>query len=583
MKVFKKSFQMIGILTLVLFFTACTQTASKYEAGTYTGTSESGHGGSVTAEVTVSDIEIEKITVDASGETGAIGGGAVIQLTNDIIQSQSLAVDVVSGASESSYAIMEAVTAALEKAGADITALQDPENKIKIEEVAQEDLTVDVVIVGAGGAGMAAAVEAQEAGKNVLVIEKMPIVGGNTNRATGGMNASETSVQTEQGVTDSNEIFYQDTLKGGKELNDPELLKTMVENSADALEWVNNLGAGLTKVSFSGGATNSRIHQPEDGSAVGPVVVDVLSAKMNELGVDIMLNTKANKLLVEDEVVKGIEATDRNGNLFNIHAEAVILTTGGFGANHEMVEGYRDDLQGFATTNHSGATGDGVVMAQDIGAALMQIDQVQIHPTTDPETGYMFTEGLRGDGAILVNKEGKRFTNELLTRDVVSKNILKQTDGVAYLIMNEEMREENASLAGYIESGYAETGESLTALAETMDMDAETLEKTVTDYTSYVEKGTDDEFERAENTMVQSLAEGSYYAIPVTPSIHHTMGGLKIDPTTHVLNEDGEVIKGLYAAGELVGGVHGGNRIGGNAILDIIVFGRMAGKTAAAE
>lgn len=584
MKKLKKSWLVISMICLAFVISGCVQgAAAAYKAGTYTGKSDLGHGGSVQAEVTVSETEIEKIVVDASGETGAIGEGAVEQLTNEIIQSQSLAVDVVSGASESSNAILDAVTDALKQAGADIDALKDPENKIEIVEAPQEDLDVDVVIVGAGGAGMAAAVEAKEAGKEVVIIEKMPIVGGNTNRATGGMNASETYIQKEQGIEDSNDVFYADTLKGGKDLNDPDLLHTMVEHSADALKWVNDLGADLTKVSFSGGATNQRIHQPADGSPVGPVVVDVLSKKLKELEVPILLNTKAEKLILDQEKVTGVEATDANGHPFKIHADAVILSTGGFGANHEMVEKYNPDLKGFATTNHSGATGDGITMAQEVGADLMQIDQIQIHPTTDPDTGYLFTEGLRGDGAVLVNKEGKRFTNELLTRDVVSQNILKQTDGIAYLITNEAMKEENASLAGYIEDGYALKGDSVAELAEAMEADEESLTKTMKDYTSAVEKGVDEEFDRAANTMVQSLAEGPYYAIPVTPSIHHTMGGLKIDPDTRVLSEDGKAIPGLYAAGELVGGVHGGNRIGGNAVLDIIVFGRIAGQTAAEE
>ncbi|MFC7678846.1 flavocytochrome c [Paenibacillus sp. GCM10028914] len=554
--------------------------AGKFTPGTYEGTS-SGHGGEITAKVTVSKDTIEKIDISADNETGSIGDGAISQLTEEIINTQSLAVDAVSGASESSAGILEAVTLALEKAGADITALKDAANKLAVEEKKQEDITVDVVVVGSGGAGLSAAVEAKEAGKSVVVLEKMPIIGGNTNRATGGINAAETTIQEENGIKDSKQTFYDDTLKGGHDKNDPELLQTLVDNAPEAIYWLNDMGAGISRVTLSGGATNPRIHTPADGSPIGPVVVNVLSKKLEELDVDILLNTTAKKLIEKDGVVVGVEAVDKNDNPFTVNAKAVILATGGFGANSEMVEQYRPELKGFSTTNHAGATGSGIIMAQEVGADLMQIEEIQIHPTTDPETGYLFTEGLRGDGAILVNKEGKRFTDELLTRDVVSQNILKQTDKMAYLIVNQEMAEENASLAGYIKDGYATKGDDLASLAKEIGIDAATLESTLKTYTQAVKNGKDEEFGR--DHLTQTLENGPYYAIPVTPGIHHTMGGLKIDTQTHVLNKEGKAISGLYAAGELTGGVHGGNRIGGNAVADIIVFGRIAGQTAAKE
>lgn len=585
----KKS--LIGILILgliMLLAVGCSpdkssgdnEEAGKFTPGTYEGIS-TGHGGEITAKVTVSKDRIENIEITADGETGSIGDGAITQLTEEIISTQSLAVDAVSGASQSSAGIIEAVTLALEKAGGDIAALKDPSNKLVVEQEKQEDITVDVVVVGSGGAGLSAAVEAKEAGKSVIILEQMPIIGGNTNRATGGINAAETTIQEEAGITDSKQTFYDDTLKGGHNINDPELLQTLVDNAPEAIYWLNDMGAGISRVTLSGGATNPRIHTPADGSPIGPVVVDVLSKKLKELDVDILLNTKAVKLIEQDGVVVGVEAVDKNDNPFKVNAKAVILATGGFGANSEMVEQYRPELKGFSTTNHAGATGSGIVMAQEVGADLMQVEEIQIHPTTDPKSGYLFTEGLRGDGAILVNKEGKRFTNELLTRDVVSQNILKQTDKIAYLIVNQEMAEENASLAGYIEDGYATKGEDLASLANELGIDATTLETTLNTYTQYVKNGKDEEFGREH--LTQTLEKGSYYAIPVTPGIHHTMGGVKIDTQTHVMNTEGKAISGLYAAGELTGGVHGGNRIGGNAVADIIVFGRIAGQTAAAE
>ncbi len=574
---------LIGFLIMGMVGTAfgcSTKTKdTTFKAGTYEGVAD-GHGGKIKATVTVTENEITEIKIDAPDETEGLGDVAGEKIAKMIMDNQNLNVDTVSGATNSSKGMIAAITAALEKAGADIKALQNAEAKVSVEEK-QEDLTADIVVIGAGGAGMAAAVEAAEAGKSVIIVEKMPIVGGNTNRATGGINAAETKVQEAAGIVDTKETFYKDTLTGGKEKNDPILLQTMVDNAPGAVEWLNEMGAGLTRVTLSGGATNPRIHTPEDGSPVGPVVVRVLSDKLKELKVDIMMETTAKKIMAKDGAVTGIEATDVNGNSFTINAKAVIVTTGGFGANSTMVEEYRPDLVGFSTTNHSGATGDGISMSLEAGAGLTDIGEIQTHPTTDPESGYMFTEGLRGDGAILVNSKGERFTDELLTRDVVSANILKQEGGIAYLITNEEMRLENASLAGYVKKGYAIEGKTVEELAKALEIDATALMNTLNTYGEAVKSGVDQAFNREH--LTQTLENGPYYALKVTPGIHHTMGGLKIDNQTHVLSEEGTIISGLYAAGEVTGGVHGGNRIGGNAVTDIIVFGRIAGQMASGE
>ena len=586
MKKLNRALVLVLILVLSLGAYGCgakkdveNQTAKgTFTPGTYTA-EEKGHNGPIAATVTVSADKIEKIEVDAKDETPAIAEDAIAGVVEKILSSQGLGVDAVTGATVSTDAVIKAITAALTKAGADVEALKN----IKVEEIEIEvkDREADIVIIGAGGAGMSAAVEAASAGKSVIIVEKMPIVGGNTNRATGGINAAETAIQEQEGIEDTVETFYDDTFKGGKEENDPELLSIMVENSAGAVDWLNELGAGLTRVSLSGGATNPRIHTPADGSAVGPVVVKVLQEKLKELNVEILMETTATKILEENGQAAGIEASDVNGNTFSIKAKAVIIAAGGFGANSEMVETFRTDLVGFSTTNHSGATGAGNELGQEAGAALDDIEQIQIHPTTDPESGYMFTEGLRGDGAILINAEGERFTDELLTRDVVSANILKQKDGIAYLVTNEEMRTENAALAGYVTKGYAVKVETLTEVAEAIGADETAVTETMNKYKEAVTSGTDTEFGRAH--LDKTLEEGPYYILKVTPGIHHTMGGLKIDTQTHVLNVDGQIIEGLYAAGEVTGGVHGANRIGGNAVTDIVVFGRIAGKTAAEE
>lgn len=448
------------------------------------------------------------------------------------------------------------------------------------EEPEEKNQQADIVVIGAGGAGMTAAIQAvQDGATDVVVLEKMPVTGGNTTRSTGGLNAAGTQYQAEEGIEDSVDLFVEDTMKGGKELNDKELVTVMAENSNDALEWVNDLGADLTVVGMFGGASVKRIHRPSDTSAVGPVLVKTLNQAMADLNIPVLLETKAEKILLDDDgAVCGVVATDKDGKEFTIDCTAVVLATGGFGANSDMVVEYNSALAGFATTNHSGATGDGIVMAKEIGAAFVDMDQIQTHPTVNPDTQTMYTEGVRGNGAILVNKEGKRFVNELETRDVVSSAILEQTDGVCYLVFDQAVRDSLAAIESYVKAGIVTEADTPEALGEAIGVDGAALAETLKTYAGYQKAGKDDEFGR--ESMELPLDQPKYYAALCAPAIHHTMGGVKINVGAEVLKEDGNPIPGLFAAGEVTGGVHGANRLGGNAVTDIVVFGRIAGTSA---
>lgn len=448
------------------------------------------------------------------------------------------------------------------------------------EEPEEKNQQADIVVIGAGGAGMTAAIQAvQDGATDVVVLEKMPVTGGNTTRSTGGLNAAGTEYQAEEGIEDSVDLFVEDTMKGGKELNDKELVTVMAENSNDALEWVNDLGADLTVVGMFGGASVKRIHRPSDTSAVGPVLVKTLNQAMADLNIPVLLETKAEKILLDDDgAVCGVVATDKDGKEFTIDCTAVVLATGGFGANSDMVVEYNSALAGFATTNHSGATGDGIVMAKEIGAAFVDMDQIQTHPTVNPDTQTMYTEGVRGNGAILVNKEGKRFVNELETRDVVSSAILEQTDGVCYLVFDQAVRDSLAAIESYVKAGIVTEADTPEALGEAIGVDGAALAETLKTYAGYQKAGKDDEFGR--ESMELPLDQPKYYAALCAPAIHHTMGGVKINVGAEVLKEDGNPIPGLFAAGEVTGGVHGANRLGGNAVTDIVVFGRIAGTSA---
>ncbi|HCL02778.1 MAG TPA: flavocytochrome c [Lachnoclostridium phytofermentans] len=437
----------------------------------------------------------------------------------------------------------------------------------------------DIVVIGAGGAGMSAAIQASMDGAtNVVILEKMAQTGGNTTRATGGLNASETKYQEADGIEDSNELFIQDTMAGGKNLNNPLLVKTLVENSAEAVDWVNEIGGDLSVVGMFGGASVKRIHRPSDTSAVGPMLVKTLNKQLEERNIPVLLETKAEKILVDEAgKVIGVRATNSEGE-FVIDCKAVVLATGGFGANQEMVVKYNSKLSGFNSTNHVGATGDGITMAIDIGAGLVDIEQIQTHPTVDPDTQTMFTEGVRGNGAILVNVEGKRFINELETRDVVSAAILEQKDQYVWLVFDQKVRESLAAIEKYISSGIVVEADTLEELAEKTGMDAANFTETMKTYAGYAESGVDKDYERSD--MQQTLQTGKFYAAKCVPAIHHTMGGVKINSEAQVLTEDDKVIEGLFAAGEVTGGVHGANRLGGNAVTDIVVFGRISGTSA---
>ena len=442
--------------------------------------------------------------------------------------------------------------------------------------------TADIVVIGAGGAGLSAAVQAKQDGvQNVVVLEKMPMVGGNTNRATGGLNAAETEQQKAKGIEDSIQTMYDDTMKGGYEKNNPELVEKLSNEAKESVAWLTDLGADLSDVGRMAGATNYRTHRPTGGAAVGAHLVDTLKASAEKEKVDLRLWNEAKEIVLDkDGNVSGVKVTDKEGKEYTINTKAVVIAAGGFSANQEMVVQNKADLKGFATTNHNGATGDGIKLAEAVNADFVDMAEIQTHPTVVPDKAVMVTEAVRGNGAILLNKSGKRFVNELLTRDVVSKAILEQDDKVAYLFFDEGLRKSLKATEEYFNMGLVTEADSVEELAEKLGIDKATMKASVDTYNNAVSSKVDSELGRED--LPRQLNQGKVYAIPVTPAVHHTMGGIKINTNAEVINKEGNTIKGLFAAGEVTGGVHGGNRLGGNALADIVVYGRVAGKNAAA-
>ena len=618
--------KLLALLTALAMILSCASVMAETATATGTATVQ-GFGGDITVSVTLDGTDIQAVEITGPGETEGIGSKIINEWPLAFVEYNGI-VDTYTGATFAGItraAVIQAMRDALTNAGV------NPDDYMR--EMAGEesvDLTIDtdVVIIGAGGAGMTAALTASDAGKSVLVLESRPAVGGNSVKSTGGMNAAKTVYQdantfdesagvektlkaaegytdneaitalaatvkeqweawqaNPEGYFDSTELFALDTLIGGKGLNDPELVNTLVNNSAAAIEYLDSIGIHLNNVAAFGGASVKRIHRPvnEEGKtvSVGAYTVPLLEAACQSRdNLALLTDVTAEKLLTNEAgAVIGVEAKGKTGNKVTVNAKAVILATGGFGANLDMVVQYKPDLAGFMTTNAAGIQGQGILMATEIGAATVDMEQIQIHPTVQADTASLITEGLRGDGAILVNANGERFIDEVGTRDVVSAAEIAQPDSFSWLVVDQKMVDASSVIQGYIKRGLMLQGDSYEALAKELGIPADAFAATMEKWNGYVAEKNDPDFGRT--SFANPLDTAPFYAVKVTAGIHHTMGGLKIDSQTHVLNTEGQIIPGLFAAGEVTGGVHGGNRLGGNAVADFVVFGRIAGQQAA--
>ncbi len=615
---------LVLLVMLAMLMTGCSttpaETTDACTPGTYTGEATGYLNGKITAEVTVTETSIVEVVLAGENQTEGFGSVVLETFGEEIIAAQSIDIDVMSGASETSEGVLKAVANALD-GKCQLDKLTAPEEGSEKEAMTKD---VDVVILGAGGAGLVAAIEAADAGKSVLIVEVASLAGGNSIRSTGGMNAAKTTVQdtnefAEQagvektianakenypelseltstveaqyaaylanpvGYFDTPELYTLDILIGGGNINDRALVDTFVEQTVPAIDWLADNGIELSAVGSFGGASVRRIHKPVvDGKtvAVGSYMVPVLNDLVEEKNVEILFDTKAEEIVLTDGVVTGVKASSDDTD-YTINAKSVVVATGGFGANADLVVKYKPELEGYVTTNAPSIQGDGIVMVEAVGGNLVDIEQVQIHPTVEIATSKLITEGLRGDGAIMVNQSGTRFVDEVGTRNAVSAAIIAQEGSYAYLIVDQKMADASAVIAGYISGGLTVEGETVEELAEAMGVDAATLATTMETWNAAVDAKEDTEFGRV--SFAEKLDAPKYYAIKVAPGVHHTMGGVEINSNTEVIDVDGNVIPNLYAAGEVTGGIHGNNRLGGNAVADFVVFGRIAGQQAAAN
>lgn len=528
-------------IAAIIFIITFSAKSASYADGVWSGKGE-GRNGPIEITLTIQNKKIVDYKIVSEEETD-FAKPAITNVLNQAVEKGNLnSFDAVTGATISSKATAEAVKAALKNASG---------QKDKVAKV--QNTSCDIVIIGAGGAGLCASIEAVQGGaKNVILLEKMGVAGGNTTSATGGLNAAETNFQKALGIEDSKNQFYEDTMKGGYNLNDPDLVREMVEKAPETVDWLVSLGVDLTDVGKMAGSTNKRTHRPQGGAAVGAHMVPILEAAATGLGVDLRKNSKVLDVISDDGKAAGV-IVEKDGQKYTIKAKAVIIATGGFGANAEMVQKYVPSLAGFGTTNHKGATGDAFAWIEKFDGQLTQMEQIQTHPTVVPSNGVMITEAVRGNGAIMVNREGNRFGTEMATRDVMSANVLAQTGKTSYLVFDTSVRKSLKAIEGYVKQGLLTEGANPEELGEKLGMPAGSLAATIEKYNSYVEAGNDPDFGRKASEMPRQLNEGPYFAVEVGPAIHHTMGGIKINTKAQVLNSNNQAIPGLYAAGEVTG------------------------------
>lgn len=627
-------------LVMVMLLSACqgsdekgsadkTDNKEALKAGTYSVT-EKGYKGDIKLDVSFDEEKLTEIKVVESEETEDIGQKALDTLIPQVVDNQSIAVDSISGATVTSEAFKAAIKKTIEEAGGDI---KNFEKKVEQEKSEAKEMDTDVVVIGGGGAGLSAAVSAAQEGAKVILVEKTGALGGNTVRAGGPYNAVDPDRQAnvnpadqasmdkiqklteveaksdrhkelqdelkkeldeynngeKKSLFDSKALHKLQTYDGGDYKGKLEFIEKLVDESLETSEWMASNGVKWKDdITTVPGGLWPRAHLPQ-GSAGGDYI-KASEEKAKELGVEILLNAPAEELILDGDKVVGIKGTLDKAPL-TIKAKSVVLATGGFSANVEMRKKYSPSLvETLPTTNSPAITGDGITMAEAVNANLVGMEYIQSLPLGNPENGGL--NGWVGGSGVeyyyQINKSGKRFMAEDGRRDVMTKALLEQEDQMSYVISAGENKVEitdqmqtiwGDKIDDLVKEKKIFKADTIEDLAKQLEIDPEVLKETHDKFNQAVEQGKDEEFGRT--LFGKPLVTGPFYASPRVPTVHHTMGGLEINLQGQVINKDGKVVENLYAAGEVTGGIHGGNRLGGNALVDIHVFGREAGTNAA--
>lgn len=604
---------------------------AKFKAGEYMGEAQGIHD-ILKVRVFLSEEKIEKVEIVAQSETEGIADAALKQIPEKIVQHQSLKIDAVAGATVTSSAIIKAVTEALKSAGADTDALMLDVVEEKTDSVHIEK-NADVVVVGGGGAGLSAAVSAiQNGAQSVIILEKMSVLGGSTIMAGGQYNAvddkrqqayemrpelmerieafakeepknerhKELMAQLQQEVDaykksgakyvfDSPALHALQSYRGGDYVGNLDMILTLTEGAKESVSWLESLGVAFRdEVATVTGALWQRTHQFVKPLTTGPI--EAYTAFLEKSGKAVILkDTKADALIEKEGRIIGVKAEGK-GEILSVFAnKGVVLATGGFARNNEMVLKYDThwgNLKGLNSTNSVSATGDGIRMAEKVGAALEGMEWIQLLPVGHPVTGGMAGNiSINAANQLFINLNGERFVAEDERRDNLTLGLLKQPEQKMFILhdaheyYNEDVKDDfNETIGELVANGTAIKGSSIEELAKNMGVNAENLKKVVDEYNRAVAGEIKDPM--GKKLLQDPFDKAPFYASIRVPTVHHTMGGIRIDTMARVLNQDGEAIKGLYAAGEVTGGIHGANRLGGNAIPDTVVFGRIAGESA---
>ena len=549
-----------------------------------------GKHGDITVAVTFDAGKIQDIKIVKNAENPILAKKVFTDLKDQVVALSSTDVDLVSGATFSAKGFIDAVNDAAKKAGVTLAKADKKALKKAARELPKTS-NYDVVVIGAGGAGFSAAITARNAGANVVLLEKMPAVGGNSLISGAEMNVAKNWVQPKLGINDdSPELHAQDTFKGGDGKGDMKVINVMTHEALDAAKWCRDyLGVRFEddNLFFFGGHSRKRALIPVGHT--GTEFIAKFQAKADELGIPVITNMKAEELIKDkDGRVVGVKAT-MDGSEYTFNAKGgVVLATGGFGANPEMVKKYNPKIdERFKTTDAPGTTGEALYMAERAGAQLVNMGYIQTYPICDPISGAIeLIADARFDGAIMLNQEGKRFVEELQRRDVLSEAILNQTGQYCWVLWNDNIGKISNTVKAhaneyeaFTKQGIMTTCDDLKCIADFTKIPFDQLQKTVKRVSDMAGKGNDKDFNHRAGLM--DMQQGKYYVIKAVPSTHHTMGGVRINEKAEALTAEGKVIPGLWAAGEVTGVTHGTNRLGGNAYTDIIVFGRIAGEAAA--
>lgn len=562
-----------------------------FKAGTYEASGEGRNGAIAVTAVFTAD-KLESLEVEHN-ESRNIGSAAIDMLKEKYVSTQSLNFDAVTGATLTSAAFASAVADCVKQAGGDARAMQKADTGIEPAPAIEEEC--DVCVVGSGGAALAAAVTAAEAGKSVVMLEKMDIYGGNTNAGEGTLNAPDPDRQTPMGVEDSVDLYYQQTFEGGDSTGDPALVRILAENALDAVHWMESHGMVYEDEVFTAiGGLWCRGHAPKvekKGEQGGSYYVSHLKDAADASGkVTLYTDAKVESLVSEGGAVTGVSGTrPSSGASVKVTAKSVVLATGGYARNAELAKQYdkrvTDDMP---SSNVCSSTGDGLGLGEGVGAGLRNMELVQIHPLGDPQNGGVATfvgNWLGVENYVMVNDEGNRFVREDERRDTIADAILEQTNDEMWLLVDSTniAADRAAEIDDLVEKGHSYRSDYLDDLADQIGVPAETLVKTVDGYNACVAAGTDTQIDPGKELLGSPIETPAFYASKRIPTIHYTMGGLRIDTSAQVLTEAGEPIGNLFAAGEVTGGVQGSNRLGGNSYTDLIVFGRIAGASAASN